>query len=149
MFDLRICTASEAEHLRTTWATRTVSVVGSASPLYYASLAPNHHVSIFDDIEKPGHGVLVSREDIVSILQFTKDLSGDDQLLVHCTAGIGRSPAVAAAILAQHGFELSYILPFILTIRPEASPNRRVIELADQILGLNNGLIEATTTLHI
>ena len=43
------------------------------------------------------------REHVIEVLEFTKDLTDDDKVLVHCFAGISRSITFAIGIYIQHG----------------------------------------------
>lgn len=65
-------------------------------------------------------------------------------LLIHCTQGASRSPALAYVIAAMAlgpGQEKA-ALKHIIRVRPYASPNRFVVRLADQCLQ-RNGALEA------
>ncbi|HEX7857737.1 MAG TPA: hypothetical protein VF503_29010 [Sphingobium sp.] len=69
----------------------------------------------------------------------------DGALLVHCYHGVGRSAAIALAILADRygaGAEPD-ALEDLLAVRPEVTPNLVVVTLADQILGRSGKLIGA------
>jgi hypothetical protein len=68
-----------------------------------------------------------------------------ESLLVHCTAGVGRSPAIGLAILAVQdgpGNE-EHSLNRLLITRPESVPNLHIVALADAILGRSGALVEA------
>jgi len=83
---------------------------------------------------------LASKEDVVTALSFS---TKHESLLVHCEAGVGRSTAMALAIIAERlgkGREADSMAE-VLRLRPEASPNLRVVELADEILGRNGALL--------
>ena len=96
----------------------------------------------FHDIVDPMPGQIMPTEDHVdALLAFGRDLMAepphDAHLLVHCHAGISRSTASMALILAQHRPELSAeaVLAEILRIRDKAWPNLRMLELGDAMLG--------------
>src|SRR6185295_1786082 len=63
-------------------------------------------------------------------------------LLVHCHAGISRSTASAAILMAQFnpGRETDAFLR-LLDLRPHAWPNTRLVELADDQLARNGALM--------
>ncbi|RAK66362.1 hypothetical protein [Phenylobacterium kunshanense] len=72
-------------------------------------------------------------------------------LLVHCFHGVGRSAAVALAILADRagpGREQA-ALDRLLAIRPQATPNLVVVKLADEVLGRNGALVAAVSAWEI
>jgi hypothetical protein len=68
----------------------------------------------------------------------------DRPLLVHCVAGISRSTAAALIAMAAHGpgreMESAHALR---EVAPHAHPNRRLIQLADEILGSRGRLVSA------
>lgn len=83
---------------------------------------------------------LATKDDVIAALSFA---SNHERLLVHCEAGVGRSTATALAIIAERmgkGREAEAMAE-VLRLRPEASPNLRVVELADDILGCDGALL--------
>jgi predicted protein tyrosine phosphatase len=71
--------------------------------------------------------------------------AADAHLLVHCHAGVSRSSASMALLIAQavpvsSGDE---IFAEILRIRPQIWPNLRIVEMGDDALGRNGALIRA------
>jgi len=71
-------------------------------------------------------------------------------LLVHCHAGVSRSSASMALLIAQavpeQGGEA--IFAEIMRIRPQIWPNLRIVELGDQALGRNGDLVAAAHRLY-
>ena len=103
-----------------------------------------------DVIEPRDAGVIApSPEHVAQLLTFGRGLMTkpikDAHLLVHCHAGVSRSTASLALILAQAspGVGGSPILEEVLRIRPQAWPNLRIIEIGDAQLGRGGGLIAA------
>jgi predicted protein tyrosine phosphatase len=102
----------------------------------------------FDDVvaEFPGF-TACGRTDIERLLDFgarLRDAGGAARhLLVHCHAGISRSTASAAVLMAQFnpGREIEAFLA-LLDMRPHAWPNTRVVELADRLLARQGALLE-------
>src|SRR5271165_7150242 len=66
-------------------------------------------------------------------------------LLVHCHAGVSRSSAAMALLIAQAAPDRSgsAIFAEILRIRPQIWPNLRIVEMGDGVLGRNGDLIGA------
>src|SRR5207244_5610784 len=66
-------------------------------------------------------------------------------LLVHCHAGVSRSTAAAALILAQARPDrpAEEALLTVVRRRPRAWPNLRIIELGDALLGRRGEIVEA------
>jgi len=93
-------------------------------------------------------------EHVAELLAFGRDLlnepRADAHLLVHCHAGISRSTASMALILAQALPETSgeEILSFVMRIRDKAWPNLRVLELGDALLGRRGELIAAAPAIY-
>jgi predicted protein tyrosine phosphatase len=102
----------------------------------------------FDDVvaEFPGF-TACSVADVERILTFGDRMraagAGARHLVVHCHAGISRSTAAAAVLMAQFnpGRETEAFLA-LLDMRPHAWPNTRVVELADRILARQGALLE-------
>jgi len=55
--------------------------------------------------------------------------------IVHCHAGLSRSPAIAYAILRDQGLTKQAALAKVKEIAPESEPNARVVKLTDEIYG--------------
>jgi predicted protein tyrosine phosphatase len=80
---------------------------------------------------------------IRQLIDFLQDWPGRAPLLVHCYAGISRSTAAALiARVVKSGNALDAALA-LRRAAPHARPNSLIIDLADQILGLDGGLIDA------
>lgn len=54
---------------------------------------------------------------------------------VNCFAGISRSSALAIVALVMSGKTIDNALDYVLSVRPEAWPNLRILGFASQILG--------------
>jgi predicted protein tyrosine phosphatase len=104
----------------------------------------------FHDVIEKGPGTIVPEPaHIEQLLAFGRILghepATDAHLLVHCHAGISRSSASIALLIAQAmpGRSGDAIFADILRIRPQIWPNLRIIELGDRTLGRNGDLIAA------
>lgn len=99
----------------------------------------------FEDVDDAALGFRVATHDQVEkALDFGRD-HADRSLLIHCMHGVGRSAAIALAILADRmgpGLEAE-AMNALLAIRPESTPNQVVVALADAILGRNGALVAA------
>ncbi|MCR0985020.1 tyrosine phosphatase family protein [Roseomonas populi] len=111
---------------------------------------PDHLVLRFVDLDSPAPSPhtglprfrMADEADLERALAFGRAKSRA-RLLVHCNAGIGRSTAVAFAILADRlgpGQE-QQALDEVLRIRPQAVPNLHVVDLADRVLGRGGELV--------
>jgi predicted protein tyrosine phosphatase len=100
-----------------------------------------------DVIEVDVPGVPPQPEHVDQLLAFGRDLMAEPppsaHLLVHCHAGVSRSSASMALILAQAlpGRSAREVFDEVLRIRPNVWPNLRLIELGDPVLGRGGELI--------
>src|ERR1700686_1651017 len=100
-------------------------------PPAFAEFAPHRRLTLrFHDIIEPTPGWLPpSRDDVARLLEFGRELDQPAQshLLVHCHAGVSRSTAAAALILAQAHPERAgrEALEAVAQLRPRAWPNLR------------------------
>lgn len=104
----------------------------------------------FHDIIEDEAGMIPPRlEHIERLLAFGRDLMAEPpsgaHLLVHCHAGVSRSTASMAVILAQAQPARPAEAAFdkVLRIWPGAWPNLRIVELADALLGRQGELVAA------
>ncbi|UKZ64049.1 uncharacterized protein TrAtP1_005269 [Trichoderma atroviride] len=81
-----------------------------------------HRVSVTDS---PSSSIMKISGATCDIIEAALQSSnGTSRILVHCSAGISRSPAVVAAYLMKHhGISLRTALGQIVRARPQASPN--------------------------
>jgi predicted protein tyrosine phosphatase len=106
----------------------------------------------FHDVIEPADGsVLPERDAIVALLKVgeTLDAAAPEAVLVHCHAGISRSTAAAAILMAQFnpGRE-DEVCARLTEIRPQAWPNSRMIRFADELLGRDGALLAAVETIY-
>ncbi len=109
----------------------------------------------FHDIIEPTRDMVLPTEDhVVQLLTFGRDLlaepSPSAHLLVHCHAGVSRSTASMALILAQALPErpAREILREIVRIRPQAWPNLRLLEMGDTLLSRQGELVAAAHQIY-
>lgn len=98
------------------------------------------------DISQPLVGcVLPDVPHMERLLAFLREWRHDDApLLIHCLAGISRSMAAALiALVVKAGGNEHEAARRIREAAPHAQPNRRMIALADQMLGCQGRLIAA------
>jgi predicted protein tyrosine phosphatase len=126
-------------------------VIGLLGPEFdhpvIAGLPAEHHLKItVNDISEPMDGMIVpGRAHVERIIDFVEDWDAARPLIVHCWAGISRSTATAfAAMCLLNPQEDERDLAFELrAISPVATPNRRIVAHADDILGRNGRMVEA------
>lgn len=107
--------------------------------------SPAHLVLAFEDVDDDSLGVRVAtREQVAEAVEFARAHHAGS-LLIHCFHGVGRSAAIALAVMADRlgpGAE-GKALEWLLANRPESTPNLVVVKLADDVLGRNGDLIGA------
>ena len=123
-------------------------------PPAFAAFAPHRRIALrFHDIIEPVPGWLApSREDVARLLAFGRELGepAAGHLLVHCHAGVSRSTAAAALILAQAHPDrpAPEALERVAQIRPHAWPNLRILEFGDALLGRDGALVAAAAAIY-
>ena len=103
-----------------------------------------------DDIAEPldGH-VAPADEHVTRLIAFVRAWDRANPLVVHCYAGISRSTAgayVAACALNPGRSELA-IAQDLRRLSVTASPNPRIVSIADRMLGRSGRMVEAITTI--
>lgn len=87
-----------------------------------------------------------TEDDVRRIIQLADELRSEGgTLLIHCEAGVSRSTATALIMYAHWlgpGRE-DEAMERVITQRPFAMPNRRMVALADRLLGLDGRLLQA------
>jgi predicted protein tyrosine phosphatase len=108
-----------------------------------------------DIIDEPNADMIApGREHVAQLLSFGHGLSQEPQadahLLVHCHAGVSRSTASMALILAQAlpDVAANRVLEEVLRIRPQAWPNLRILELGDAQLNRRGELVAAAAGIY-
>jgi predicted protein tyrosine phosphatase len=105
----------------------------------------------FHDAIEPGLDILLpQKSDVEAILTFGRDAAEAGGLLIHCHAGISRSTAATLMILAQaHPDEgEDSLADRLLQTRPQAWPNSRMMNFADDLLGRDGRLFGATAGIY-
>ncbi len=112
--------------------------------------ADGHLILGMDDITEPLDGyVAPADEHVTKLIAFVRGWDRARPLVVHCYAGISRSTAgafVTACALNPHRTELA-IAQELRRASPTASPNIRIVSLADRVLGRNGRMIAAIKTI--
>ena len=104
-----------------------------------ASIVKDRHLRLsMNDISEPRDGLVVPSEDhVAELIRFALDWDQQAPLLIHCWAGISRSTAGAfIALCALNADTDENVLARALRgASPTAYPNRRLVALADNVLG--------------
>lgn len=111
-------------------------------------------IRFHDVIEEHPGTIAPAHMHIQQLLAFGSRLGleppADAHLLVHCHAGVSRSSASMALLIAQAMPNRSgdAIFADILRIRPQIWPNLRIVEIGDGALGRNGDLIDAAKNVY-
>lgn len=112
--------------------------------------AENHLILSMDDIAEPLDGFVAPADTHVSrLIGFVRDWDRVKPLVVHCYAGISRSTAgafVAACALNPARSELA-IARDLRRLSVTASPNPRIVAIADRVLGRSGRMVDAIATI--
>lgn len=111
------------------------------------SLAPGRHLRLdVNDISEPVDGYVLPQADcVLRLLEFTRSWDARAPMVIHCFAGISRSTASAFAVACARNPEASEfeIARTLRRAAPHALPNRRIVALADEILGRGGRMADA------
>ncbi|MCC7347416.1 MAG: protein-tyrosine-phosphatase [Variibacter sp.] len=157
---LTICGLEELTHHGSRGVTHVLSILDPdhSEADWFRSYHPHRRVTLrFHDVIEPTPGqMLPGPEHVAAILDFGRDLASSAQeretghLLVHCHAGISRSTAAMAILMAQTFPDLDEDRLFadLVAIRTKAWPNSRMIAFADEALGRGGRLSAAAGRLY-
>ncbi len=108
-------------------------------------ILPERHLRVqVHDISEPQPGsVHPARDHIEQLIGFLTAWPVDAPLVSHCYAGISRSTAVALIALAMKTGSEKDAAAALRAAAPHAVPNRLIVTLADEILGLDGRLVAA------
>lgn len=147
----------------------TLIVCGLAEvPALIASRAPSHMITLLDsasmietptcftadrhlrisvnDIAEPTDGlVLPSHEMVRQLIEFGRGWDAAAPMIVHCWAGISRSSASAFVLACErnpHADERAIAMA-MRRVAKHAYPNRRIVALADDMLGRRGRMVDA------
>ena len=143
----KICSLGEARETDLTLYDGVITIEDSTiqDPFRVEAVDPPQRIIVFDDITTPMDDyVLLEEWQVRSALSFARQWELPS-LLIHCRAGMSRSPAITLAIFADwlgEGEEEEAVRE-LLKIAPLCTPNHLVVETADRVLGREGRLVEA------
>lgn len=146
---LYVCSlAKVVDTVRQSGARSVVTILtAGASMVRPSEIDPGRHLRIaVSDInaETEGH-ILPAQDHIARLLAFIFAWDQEAPLVFHCYAGVSRSPAaafIAACALRPHCAE-HQLARDLRSASPTATPNRRLIALADHMMGRDGRMIDA------
>ena len=112
-----------------------------------AGLAAERHLRLgLNDISEPMEAMILPDAGAVrQILDFGATWDGRDPMLIHCWAGISRSTATAFTLACERspGADEREIALALRRAAPHAAPNRRIVTLADEMMGRGGRMVAA------
>jgi predicted protein tyrosine phosphatase len=130
-----------------TGARHVVSLLGDERVVRPPGIAPKNHLRLrLHDINLPLDGyVLPGEAHVAELLAFVRGWDRSAPLVVHCFAGISRSTASAYASVCALNPDRNEasIAHELRRASPTATPNIRIVALADQLLGRNGRMTAA------
>jgi len=146
---LHVCSlAALPDTVRATGASHILTVMANVDQVQRPSsvLAHNHLKVSMDDITEHMDGFMApSDSHIEKVLNFVRGWDRSAPMVVHCYAGISRSTAgayVAACALNPRRDEMA-IARELRRASPTATPNARIVSLADRVLGRDGRMVAA------
>jgi predicted protein tyrosine phosphatase len=146
---IHVCSLSRlAETVEATGARHVASLINAGTAVVRPPSVPEaQHLFLgFNDITRPTEGMIPPGEEHVRrLIGFVGAWDRRTPLVVHCWAGISRSTAGAfIAMCALHPeADEGAIAEEIRARSPSATPNMRLVALADTILGRDERMIAA------
>jgi predicted protein tyrosine phosphatase len=155
-FRLTICGIPELDEHCAAGVTHVLSILDPdmLDPPAFAAFAPHRRLALrfHDIIETRPNSLAPQKADVERVLAFGRELIEESpaHLLIHCHAGVSRSTASAALILAQARPErpAREALEAVSQIRPRAWPNLRILEFGDELLGRNGEIVAAVAAIY-
>jgi predicted protein tyrosine phosphatase len=150
---IHVCSLSRLnETIADTGARHVVSLIGDEGRLERpAAIAPENHLWLrLHDISSPLDGYIMPGEaHVAELLDFVRGWDRRAPLVVHCYMGISRSTASAfAAVCAlnpRRGEDS--IAQALRAASPTATPNSRIVSIADRLLGRGGRMTAAIETI--
>jgi predicted protein tyrosine phosphatase len=150
---IHVCSLARLhDTVRETGARHVVTLIKDVSLVHRpVSIAPENHLLLdMDDINEHIDGYVVPAEAHVGdLLRFVRTWDRAAPLVVHCYAGISRSTAgafVTACALNPRRDETT-IARALRVASPTATPNLRIVSLADRMLGRDGRMVSAVRSI--
>jgi predicted protein tyrosine phosphatase len=146
---LHVCSLSRLhETVERTGASHLVTLVSANTPVERPGrISPDNHLYLgFNDIVAPMEGMTPPGEaHVLELLRFVEAWDARSPMVIHCWAGISRSTAGAyiATCARSPGRDENEIAKALRAASPSATPNARLVAIADTLLSRDGRMIEA------
>jgi predicted protein tyrosine phosphatase len=150
---IHVCSLARLhETVISTGARHVVSLIGNEARVERPHcIVPENHLWLrLHDISVPIDGYIVPAEEhVAELLRFVQRWDRGAPLVVHCYMGISRSTASAfAAVCALNPQRDEADIALALRrASPTATPNSRIVSLADSLLGRDGRMVAAVETI--
>ncbi len=150
---IHVCSLARLhETVEDTGARHVVSLIGDEARLERPSaIVPENHLWLrLHDICAPLDGYIVPEEEhVADLLDFVRRWDRRAPLVVHCYMGISRSTASAFASVCALNPQRDEdsIAQALREASPTATPNLRIVSLADRLLGRDGRMVAAIETI--
>ncbi|WP_417772456.1 tyrosine phosphatase family protein [Stappia sp.] len=146
---ITVCSLARlAETVERTGARRLVTLItaGTDVPRPHSIAADDHLFLAFNDITVPAEGLTPPGvEHVERLLDFVTSWDRTQPMVIHCFAGISRSTAaafIACCALSPEASERR-LAARLREASPSATPNARLVALADDRLGRGGRMVQA------
>ena len=149
MSSLWVCSLSRlAPTVATSGASHLATLINAGTPVTRpASIAQANHLFLgFNDIVEPIAGMIpIGEAEVLRLLDFVDGWTRERPMVVHCWAGISRSTAGAyvAACRLMPEREEADIAAELRAKSPSATPNLRLVRIADALMGRDGRMVAA------
>lgn len=155
MSSIIICGLSEVERLiAERQPSHVVSLLDPSSMIETPDgFDPERHLRIgVNDICDPTEGLVLPEAAMVEeLVEFGRTWDAASPILVHCWAGISRSTASAFTLLCERNPDTpeTKIAEAMRAAAIHAYPNRRIVALADDLLGRRGRMVDAVNNVMV
>ena len=146
---IHVCSLARLhETVATTGARHVVSLLGDEANLIRpATVAPENHLRLrLHDISAPLEGYVAPQtEHVEQLIAFVQRWPRERALVIHCYAGVSRSSAagfVSVCALSPASDERAIAIA-LRRSSPSATPNIRIVAIADQLLARRGRMVGA------
>ncbi len=132
--DLTICSKSKLDKdFKSFGASHVLSILDPYESVRKPfRLKPQNHKKIhFDDVFDASAEFAPEKRHLIEIRNWLRNLPKSSRLVIHCTAGVSRSTAVAYMALLDE-IDSKSALERVFSIQPEAKPNKLIMEIIAQ-----------------
>lgn len=150
---ITICGIAELSQHYAAGVTHVLSILnpGWPDPIAFADFSAHRRIALrfHDVIASTPAATEPTAADVAALLEYgcqvAAEAGPEAHLLIHCHAGVSRSTAAAALLLAQAEPQLTAAAVFdeIACLRPRAWPNLLLLEYGDAALGRRGELVAA------